>query len=454
MPRPSKHVSPDTLGGRIRAAREQLQLSLAEVAGNQYSPSLISQIERNRIEPSVDSLRYLAERLHLPLEDLQYLAQQNKETEDQGSQPDQLFEETRARATLHLQKKEIAAAIQLLEHLYLPEIPPRQRWRLAALRGQCFFEQRKFLRAQQDFIYALSICPPEPKFLPQEQRQDLMLLHLHLAGTCRELQQPEDALEHYRTALHIMDRSTPSGYVAEAHWGMALLASSQAFRLPRKASERHQSKEASLQTALKHAEQARSLYCAINDQLSAAAVTHQIAQLEYALGQHEHAQAHLQEILHTWLYTLKQPPASTREGQRRQKEEASVVSGAACLLADIALEEKRFDEARKYANLALEAGQRSYKRRRADAYTIRGRILEAIDPHMPEVEEAFRNATRELADTQRISARISAHVRLARHYLKIGKIQESEHELEQARLLSDLVSHSGDDITTDELSSA
>ena len=51
MPRPSKHVSPDTLGGRIRAAREHLQLSLADVAHGHYSTSLISQIERTRIEP-------------------------------------------------------------------------------------------------------------------------------------------------------------------------------------------------------------------------------------------------------------------------------------------------------------------------------------------------------------------------------------------------------------------
>ena len=62
MPRPLKNVSPDTLGGRIRAARQTLHLSLSEVAGQEYSTSLISQIERNKIEPSAGSLKYLAER--------------------------------------------------------------------------------------------------------------------------------------------------------------------------------------------------------------------------------------------------------------------------------------------------------------------------------------------------------------------------------------------------------
>lgn len=59
MPRPSKRVSPDTLGGRIRAARQELHLALAEVAGDRYSTSLISQIERNRVDPSQESLRFL-----------------------------------------------------------------------------------------------------------------------------------------------------------------------------------------------------------------------------------------------------------------------------------------------------------------------------------------------------------------------------------------------------------
>jgi len=69
MPRPPKHVPPHTLGGHIRAARERLNLSLANVAGDRYSTSLISQIERNRIEPSQESLRFLAEKLLIPLAD-------------------------------------------------------------------------------------------------------------------------------------------------------------------------------------------------------------------------------------------------------------------------------------------------------------------------------------------------------------------------------------------------
>ena len=78
MPRPLKTVPADTLGGAIRAARQRLHLSLSQVAGEAYSTSLISQIERNKIEPSAESLKYLAKQLNLSLEDLTVLAQQRR----------------------------------------------------------------------------------------------------------------------------------------------------------------------------------------------------------------------------------------------------------------------------------------------------------------------------------------------------------------------------------------
>ncbi len=96
MPRPSKRVSPDTLGGRIRAARQELHLTLAEVAGDRYSTSLISQIERNRVDPSQESLRYLADRLELPLEDLVAWAQQQRNSEVEVSRY-KVYEEQRDR---------------------------------------------------------------------------------------------------------------------------------------------------------------------------------------------------------------------------------------------------------------------------------------------------------------------------------------------------------------------
>jgi tetratricopeptide (TPR) repeat protein len=444
MPRPSKHVSPDTLGGRIRAAREHLQLSLAEVAAGQYSTSLISQIERNRVEPSEESLRFLADRLQLSFEDLEILAQQNR-TLDGEMRQFKSYDDLRVKASQLFAQKEYTKALHLLKDLPFPQISATQRWRLAVLRGQCFYEQRKFLKAQRDFMYAASEHP-RPEGLPVEQRQELMLLHLHLAGTYRELQQFDEALDQYAFTLRMVNRDTPFGYAAEAHWGMSLIAFAQSHNMGRELPSQSPPsfwRETKLHVALEHAENARFLYRAIGEPLRAAAVTCHIAQIEQASGRIEQVRTALEEVLSAWSYTLEEPAATTPEEKHHQQEAANVVSAAACALAGIELEAHNYEAACDYVERALQAGRKSYKIRRANAYLMQGRIFEAIDPTHPQAEAAFRRATQELADTHRIAARISAHVRLGRHLLKIGKIEESEHELDQARLLSDLVSASG-----------
>ncbi len=440
MPRPSKHVSPDTLGGRIRAAREHLHLSLADVASGHYSTSLISQIERNRIEPSQESLRFLAERLQLPLKDLEHLARQYRETEVEA-QDYKSFGELRTLVIQLLASKDTTRALSLLKDLHFPHIPSMQRWRLAALRGQCYFQQRRFLKAQQDFVYAVNEQSPQ-KSMTQDEKHDLLLLHLHLAGTYRELQQLDAALEHYRITLQLVSQATPFGYVAEAHWGMAMIAYAQANQLSNGTQCSSAFKEMHLRTALEHAENARFLYKAIGERFRAATVTCQIAQIEQTLGAIDKVRGYLEEILSSWSSVLSEPPPTDPVEKKQQQEIANIVSSAACSLAGIELEVHHYEQALFYVGQALEGGKRSYKLRRADAHIMRGRILEAMDPYNPEVEHAFCSAIEELEETHRISARVSAHVRLGRHLLKIGKVEQGEQQLEQAHRLSELASAS------------
>ena len=64
-----------------------------------------------------------------------------------------------------------------------------------------------------------------------------------------------------------------------------------------------------------------------------------------------------------------------------------------------------------------------------------GRVLEAMNMQ-EEAEEAFRVAIKELANTERIAARIRAHELLGRHLLKKGNTQAGDEELDKARRLS------------------
>ena len=443
MPRPSKRISPETLGGRIRAARERLRLSLAEVASGHYSTSLLSQIERNKVEPSEESLRFLAERLQLCFEELSRLAQQQRRL---GAEDDQeeFYAHLHIEAYQLLASKNTCQAIKLLKDVHFSRVPPALRWRLAALRGQAYFAKRKFLQAQQDFMYAASE-QPAPNTLPADQELEALLLHLHYAGALGELQRFEDAQKEYDITLQMVNAQTPFGYVAEAHWGNARIAFIQARKMQPKvqAGECQQKyRESILRTALEHAENARFLYRSIGQQLRAAAVTCQIALIERELGAVGKARDYLQEVLTSWSYMLNEPAAATPEQQREQREVANAVSIAARVLALIELEAGNYHTAFAYAQQALEAGKRSYKLRRAEAYSILGRILEAMQPSSPAAEEAFRLATQELADTDRIPARIDAHLRLGSYLIKIGKTAEGEEELEQAHFLSELVSAS------------
>ena len=430
MPRPPKHVPPDTLGGRIRAARESLHLSLANVAAGRYSTSLLSQIERNRVDPSQESLQFLAERLQLPLEELKVLARQQRESETE-TRHYIVYEELRTKALQALVAKRPYHARDLLKHLNMSQIPASLRWRLAALRGQCSFTLRQFLAAQKDFTYAVAELP---EVLPAEHQLEAMILHLHLAAALRELEQLEAASDQYQVALEMMNTGTALNYVAEAHWGMSLVAFERA-----NLSECDEHREEQLQIALEHARNARVLYRSIGENLRDALLTCQIGLIEQALEKLDDARTHLLEILQRWqpeLDKLAARPAPSRPNEQRVQEIANVVSAVACSLAGIEFQAQSYEQALTYVHQARQAGQYSYILRRAEAEMMLGRILEARDVRDAAAEAAFRNAIKELAPTDRLAAKIRASDFLGRHLLKKGEIQAGEAELNKARRLS------------------
>lgn len=438
MPRPSKHVSPDTLGGRIRAAREELHLSLADVANGHYSTSLISQIERNRVDPSQESLRFLAERLNLPFEDLEALAQQHRESEVEARQY-RSFEDLRHEITQLLKNKDFAKALSLLQPLHFAQIPTLQRWRIAALRGQCYYEQKQFLQAIQDFIYAINELPKQ-ETLSAEQRHELMLLHLHLAASYRHLGLDE-ALEQYQITLRMINNETPFGYVAEAHWGMSIIAFVKAYRLKEQPGEHDSCRKQLLQTALEHAENARVLYRSIHDPLQESLVRCHIAQIERELGNTDRVQRDMSQLLEIWAgprHTPLHGHNGTAETPTERQQRANIIAVAACTLCGIALEQGDYTQARTYAMQALEAAEKSNPRRQADAQIVYGRLLEATN-EPEQAESAYRRAVAILDATEHVDARIYAHIYLGSVLIRRGKVEEGQAELTQARKLSEMV---------------
>jgi len=455
MPRPLKVVPPDTLGGRIRAARQAQGLSLAEVAGDEYSTSLISQIERNKIEPSADSLKYLAEQLHLPLEELSQLAQQHRETEAETHQF-QKIEEKRVLASQLLETKHPLRALEQLQNLPLTHVSNSLRWRIIALRGQCYFNMREFLAAQQEFRSAFSILPD---YIPTDQYMEALLLRLHLAAASRELGQYETAYSQFQDARAHMDASTPLRLVAEAQWGMSLVLYEQAYKLWNEAENgNRQDQEAKtaflslMQQSLSYAENACTLYNTINELSRSALMNCQIALIEQAMENLNAARVRLKRVLDEWSPTLEQseqdrsPDIAEKVKRYTLKERANIISAAACYLASVELDAKHCEVALEYIDIALKAGEASYILRRADAYMTKGQILAAGGN--PEAIVAFQKALAELERTDRLGAKIRVHKMLGAYLIKQGNDRAGNAELDKALRLANVPSQY--QATTDE----
>lgn len=356
-----------------------------------------------------------------------------------------IYEDLRIQTSQLLAENHPRKALEQLENLNISQIQSFGRWRLIALRGQCYFSLRQFQPAQRDFLSAVAILT---ETVPQDQSFEAMELRLHLAAATRELGQLEAADGLYQNALAMTkENSFPEDLVAEAHWGMALVV----FELANNTSDyskngisQDDNAKDQKEIALNHAQKARTLYSAIDEILRVALLDCQIALIEQSLGNLSSARERLQKVLHSWLPTLDpkvlaslQPPADKMR-QYGLRERANVVSAAACYLASVEHAEQLDDQALVHIQQAFDAGELSYILRRAEAYMLKGQIFADRDIDDLEAEKAFRAAIQQLEPTDRIAVKIRAHDILGRHLLKQGRIKEGDQELDKARRLANL----------------
>jgi transcriptional regulator with XRE-family HTH domain len=439
MPRPSKQVAPDTLGGRLRAARQAQHLSLAEVAASKYSTSLISQIERNRVDPSTESLQFLAQRLKLPFDELLVLARQHRESETEAVIYKD-YEERYAEITRLLAQHQPVEALHCFKDLNPEKLPMFLRWRTLALRGRSYFEQRRFSEAQRDFQSALVIMPTS---IAEVYQLEVVALRLHLAAATRELNQFTTALEYYQQALQRMSAATPLRYIAEAHWGFALVyyrkGQDLCLQTESEAGDPEKGQQY-LQEAWEHAEAARILYNSIADTLNSALLQCQMALIEQAQTKVAQGQERLLSVLKLWQPTLEDEEHQTHP----LSERANVVSAAACYLAGIECQTGHLNEALETIQLALQASKMSmgYRVRQAEAFMMQGQILEARNTRDsnqardPKIEQAFRQAVQILRNTDRRAVKIQAHYLLGRYLLSTGDPAEGKREIDKASELA------------------
>jgi hypothetical protein len=109
-----------------------------------------------------------------------------------------------------------------------------------------------------------------------------------------------------------MHVGTSLRYIAEAHWGLAFTAFERARR-EAEADDHQQAKSQLMQTALSHAESARTLYHASGDELRAAALTCEIGLMLLSTGQLGEACTLLRGVLEQWQPLLAELVENTQQ---------------------------------------------------------------------------------------------------------------------------------------------
>jgi tetratricopeptide (TPR) repeat protein len=342
------------------------------------------------------------------------------------------YEARRVRAQRLFLSNQPRRALNLLKDLDFEPAPSSQRWRIAALRGHCYFGLGMFLPARADYTYAIEEMPDN---IPEDQLQEVTLVHLSLATAQRELGDLDDATEQYHIALAQMDAGAQVRHFAEAYWGLALIKIEQASRSMEGQEHPSVKERRILQDARTYAEKAKTLYESTGEMLNSVSVACDIALIEQMAGNLDEARKHLQGILTTWSPMLT-IPQNTVNNRKRLSQYRNVVSLACCHLAEVELAAHNDSEALAYAKRGHEIAQHSNTLRRAQASITLGEVLSAGNTQNDEAEMAFRRAIDILSSTQLLDAQVYAHKVLGRYFMKWGRVSEAKQEFDRAHEIS------------------
>jgi HTH-type transcriptional regulator, quorum sensing regulator NprR len=139
MPSSTAAGTPNTLGDRIREARQASGMTQSELAGTDYSVSYVSAVERGKIRPSLRALAWLASKLNVNLSDL--LAMDVPFTvETAGGVPlaEDSTQNAIAQAQIDLAEQRYAAARDGLESVRDSVRLPSQKIQINLLLGEAY----------------------------------------------------------------------------------------------------------------------------------------------------------------------------------------------------------------------------------------------------------------------------------------------------------------------------
>jgi tetratricopeptide (TPR) repeat protein len=184
-------AAPSPLGRRIRQARQELGLSLAAVAGDDFSRAFLNQIELGRAQPSTQNLRIIAHRLQRPIE--YFLEEPGDSTA--------ALELALAEAEMSLLHGEAARAESLMTRILSRRIPIELRTRAQLARAAAQLKQGRPQDARPGLEEAIAVAERAQwhqllvELYDRMGSVDYLLRRPHAAG-----QWFDRALDHYQSS--------------------------------------------------------------------------------------------------------------------------------------------------------------------------------------------------------------------------------------------------------------
>lgn len=243
-------VYPTTLGERIRDIRQRRGLTQVELAGDDFSKSYVSAVERGKITPSLEALQILAERLDVPIS--YFLEPEVQETlvreearamileaaaQIDGGQPEQAIGILRRLPTESLTEEELAPLRYRLGQAYIRLNQPTEALveLEAALRYARFIEDAELVERIRNLIglahyqqghYAQAV---EHHRLCLKAINDGIIrdpvfklgIYSNLGNEYSRLSDHQQAIGFYREALAFAQDVVAPDRLAAIYWGLS-----------------------------------------------------------------------------------------------------------------------------------------------------------------------------------------------------------------------------------------
>lgn len=201
VPEESSHTQiGQTVGAKLRAARQAKKMTQGQLAQPDFSVSYISAIERGQIHPSLRALEILAVRLGLSSTEL--LPKSGEQNESaKGPSPEEIADLALLEAQVAIQQGESTVAIERLEKLTSKMLTHRQQVQRGYVLGMAYAALQQFQEAEAMLSQAVELAREK------NDSYNKLRLHYQLGISYAAMHNYAQAISCHLSCLKLMEES-------------------------------------------------------------------------------------------------------------------------------------------------------------------------------------------------------------------------------------------------------